>query len=57
MSWLSLLAGKCVYYRAYSMVGIIIHFMCEKSQTIDTRFYECIDGYDAQLVPPAPMGI
>ena len=22
---------KCIYYRAYSMVGIIIHLMCVKS--------------------------
>ena len=22
---------KCIYYRAYIMVGIIIHFMCVKS--------------------------
>ena len=24
------LFSKCIYYRAYSMVGIIIHLMCVK---------------------------
>ena len=36
VQWYTSLKGKftlfkCIYYRAYSMVGIIIHLMCVKS--------------------------